>query len=64
MKKSPCAICREKVSDITKRFIPVHGFCCEECHAFTLRAEKVLRKVGIEGVTVAPVRFSPKTEAP
>jgi hypothetical protein len=62
--KSPCAICREKVSDITKRFVPAHGFCCVECHSFTLKAEKFLRKVGIEGTTVAPVRFNPKTEAP
>ena len=57
--KSRCSCCHDWVSDISKRFDAVLGFTCVECHEFSARAEKRLRKVGIEGCAVIPLRFAP-----
>lgn len=52
--KSRCRICREPVAEMTKRYDEALGFVCPECHSFLLSAEKVLKRKGIQGVTLKP----------
>ena len=54
-----CQCCLEPTPDITRRFDETHGFICTDCHDFSAYAAKRLRRVGIEGVTVNPIRFTP-----
>lgn len=63
---SPCPVCKDRVADHTKRFVETLGFCCTECHEFSLYAEKASRKVGIEGAVYSPIRYAPepRTEKP
>lgn len=49
--KSTCPACRGIVFDSTKRFTEGLGFVCPPCFEFLLGADKVLRKVGIEGIS-------------
>jgi len=58
--KSPCPVCRESVADVTKRWTEGLGFCCVMCAEFLESADKTLRRVGVEGVAVAPERFLPE----
>lgn len=62
MKITSCRVCRGSSSDTSKRFDPVLGYVCAECHAFLLYADKALRKVGIEGTPSAPTRSTPNPE--
>lgn len=61
MKFTSCRVCRGHSPDATKRFDPVLGYVCAECHAFLLYADKALRQVGIEGTIAEP---NPETETP
>jgi hypothetical protein len=58
--KSRCRVCKDPVSDISKRYCPVLGFICGECHSFLLHADKVLKRHGIQHVTIRPQKFAPK----
>jgi hypothetical protein len=48
---------------MAKRYCPIAGFVCPSCHEFSLYAEKVLKRHGIQHVTLHPKRHSsiPKT---
>lgn len=59
MKKTPCRCCKTLIRDMTKRFDPLLGYVCEECHAFSAYSDLRLRRVGIEGSILNPVRFAP-----
>jgi len=59
-----CRCCRDLVSDASKRLEPGLGFVCHPCHTFLNYADKAMRKVGIEGMDIEPVRFSPEEETP
>lgn len=61
---STCPCCREKVSDISKRFDPVLGFACRECFEFLLYADLRLSHHGIRGSVANPVRYSPQPKNP
>lgn len=60
----PCPACQEPCADMARRFDPVLRFVCPDCFHFLQRAEKELRKVGIEGVHHAPARFNPVNPEP
>ena len=49
--KSHCPACHGVVFDSTKRFTEGLGFVCPPCHEFLTEAEKVLKRVGIEGIS-------------
>ena len=62
--KTRCRCCRDLVSDASKRLEPGLGFVCHPCHAFLNYADKAMRKVGIEGLAIEPVRFAPVNPEP
>lgn len=61
---SPCRCCKAPVGDMSKRHEPCLGFVCASCFEFLNYADKALRKHGVEGVVVTPVRFSPEGGMP
>ena len=60
---SRCRVCRDKCSDHAKLFDDILGFICPDCHEFLTAADKPLRRVGIEGVVLKPVRYKPEKQS-
>jgi len=50
--KTQCRICHTSVPDLSKKFDQCLGYLCPECHEFLRYADKVLRRIGVEGVTL------------
>lgn len=63
-RKSSCRCCHSPVSDFLKKFDRSLGFVCSECFEFSAYSDKALRKHGIEGSVIDPVRNNPKPETP
>ena len=62
MKVSRCKTCGNRCQDMTKRFDPVLGTICADCHGFLSYSDKVLRRHGIQHVTLKPHRHAPKED--
>lgn len=61
---SPCRCCGDVVSKVSKHFDKSLGYVCHDCYQFSTYADKAMRKHGIEGSVIDPVRNAPTPETP
>ena len=63
MKSSRCRICKDPCPEASKLFDPVLGYVCSGCHDFLLYASTRMKRVGIQHVTLKPVRYEKREDA-